>query len=187
MFRTSWIALLCLVLGPVPPLLAASTDLGEGCNNSPERPYVCDIGTPRVLSRREFAEVLDKNSALRETVKRIGKPDRAEIQRVRVREPWSPWEVRTYYEDLDRMFIYGRAYILGSPVITILRHESRIPRAQIARGGGGGAADRAAQAAAARAAAAAERSAAAAERTARLAEALADDAGDQFSQRLMKK
>ncbi|MDG1959451.1 MAG: hypothetical protein P8K76_11945 [Candidatus Binatia bacterium] len=186
MFRTSWIALLCLILGPVPPLFAASTDLGEGCQNSPERPYVCDIGSPRVLSKREFAEVLDKNSALRETVTRLGKPDRAEIQKVRVREPWSPWEVRTYYEDLDRMFIYGRAYILGSPVITILRHESRIPRTQMARGGGT-AADRAAQGAAERAAAAAERSAAAAERTAQLAEALADDAGEQFPRRLMKK
>jgi hypothetical protein len=94
--------------------------------------------------------------------------------------------VRTYYEDLDRMFIYGRAYILGSPVITILRHESRIPRTQMARGGGT-AADRAAQGAAERAAAAAERSAAAAERTAQLAEALADDAGEQFPRRLMKK
>jgi hypothetical protein len=186
MFITGLSLLFCLLFGLPTAALAASDIRGEGCGNNLERPYVCDIGAPKVLSKQEFIEVLGKNEALRETVKRLGRPDRAEIQKVRVRDPWSQWEVRTYYEDLDRMFVYGRAYILGSPVITILRHESRIPRAQMALAAPD-AADLAAESAAVRAAAAAERSAAAAEKTARLAEALADDAGEQFPRRLMKK
>lgn len=187
MYRTSLITFLFLIFGSVAPVFGSPSGIvTDGCGNNPERPYVCDIGTPRVLSSRDFSEVLGKNAALRETVKRLGKPDRAEVQKVRVREPWSQWEVRTYYEDLDRMFIYGRAYILGSPVITILRHESRIPRPPVGRPGTDPVA-RSAEAAAIRAAAAAERSAAAAERTAQLAAALADDAGDQFPRRMMKK
>jgi len=118
MFITGLSLLFCLLFGLPTAVLAANDIRGEGCGNNPERPYVCDIGAPKVLSKQEFIEVLRKNEALRETVKRLGKPDRAEIQKVRVREPWSQWEVRTYYEDLDRMFVYGRAYILGSPVIT---------------------------------------------------------------------
>ena len=183
MLKISLSLIFCLVFGAMTPVMASNDVRGEGCGNNPDRPYVCDIGAPRVLNPREFVEVVDKNQALRETVKRLGKPDRAEIQKVRVREPWSQWEVRTYYNDLDRMFVYGRAYILGSPVITILRHESRIPTTETALAP----ADLAAQSAAAQAAAAAERSAAAAEKTARLAQALADDAGEQFPQRLMKK
>lgn len=163
----------------------AETGLPEGCANGPERPYVCDIGSPRILSMNGFEEILEKNAAVRATVRRIGMPDRAEVQRVRVREPWSSWEVRTYYRSIDRMFVYGRAFILGSPQVTILRHESRIPQGLWAAWSGDPA-TRKAQGAAAEAAAAAEKSAEAAERTADLAEAMADDAAAEFPKSLMK-
>lgn len=165
---------------------ATSIDTTEGCGNNPDRPYVCDIGGPRTLSMQGFDEVLEKNGALRATVARLGKPDRAEIQRIRVREPWTQWELRTYYRSLNRMFVYGRAYVLGSPEITLLRHESRIPQGmwELWRGGP---ATRAATSAAQHAAAAAERSAEEAERTARIAEAIAADAAADFPKRLMKQ
>ncbi|MFP6665658.1 MAG: hypothetical protein VCC00_15805 [Deltaproteobacteria bacterium] len=158
----------------------------EGCGDNPDRPYVCDIGAPRTLSMQGFDNVMEKNDALRATVARIGKPDRAEIQRIRVAAPWSQWELRTYYRSLDRMFVYGRAFVLGSPEITLLRHESRIPGAMWEHWRGNPAI-RKAKAAAERAAVAAERSAKAAERTARLAEAIADDAAADFPKRLMKQ
>lgn len=186
--RLMWKQILMVALATAMPFAAsaAEVDATEGCGNNPERPYVCDIGPPRVLTLASFEEVLAKNAAIRSTVTRIGMPDRVEVQRVRVREPWSEWETRLYYRALDRLFIFGRAYILGSPQITLLRHESRIPRATWAMWGGGPS-TRSARSAAERAADAAERSAEAAERTARLAEAMADDAAAEFPKKLMKQ
>jgi hypothetical protein len=179
--------LIAFAIATVPTgVRAAPVSTTEGCGNNPDRPYVCDVGSPRTLSMRGFDEVMEKNSALRATVARLGKPDRAEIQRVRVREPWSEWELRTYYRSLDRMFVYGRAFILSNPEVTLLRHESRIPEAMWAMWDGDPA-TRAATNAAELAAAAAERSADEAERTAKLAEAIAEEAAAEFPERLMKQ
>lgn len=186
--RLMWKRILIGVLASALPFAASAAplDTTEGCGNNPERPYVCDIGPPKVLSMASFEEVLEKNAAISATVARIGMPDRVEVQRVRVREPWSEWETRVYYRSLDRLFIFGRAYILGVPQVTLLRHESRIPKATWAMWGGAPE-SRAARSAADRAADAAERSADAAERTARLAEAMADDAAAEFPKKLMKQ
>ena len=75
MFITGLSLLFCLLFGLPTAALAASDIRGEGCGNNPERPYVCDIGAPKVLSKQEFIEVLAKNEALRETVKRLGRPE----------------------------------------------------------------------------------------------------------------
>ena len=49
------------------------------------------------------------------------------MQQVLVDAPWLGWELRTYYRKYDKMFVYGRAFILGNPEISLLRHQGPIP------------------------------------------------------------
>ena len=79
------------------------------------------------MSLRSFNEVLSTNSAVREVVQRLGYPDRAELQRISVDDPWLGWEIRTYYFSLDRMMVFGRAFVLDRPEISKLRYIGRIP------------------------------------------------------------
>ena len=92
-----------------------------------ERPYVCEIGAPRLLTRSEFERHVQRDSAVRATVARLGMPDGAEMQQVLVDAPWLGWELRTYYRRYDKMFVYGRAFILGNPEVSMLRHQGPIP------------------------------------------------------------
>ncbi|MFM7142571.1 MAG: hypothetical protein ACKO2K_11730 [Alphaproteobacteria bacterium] len=92
-----------------------------------ERPYVCDVGLPRPLTPLEFRRLLTRNGAIRRHVGRIGLPDYAEIQKVAVDSPWRPEEIRLYYLDFDRMYSFGRAMILESPEVSILRYQGPIP------------------------------------------------------------
>lgn len=101
---------------------------GRCLRPGPERPYVCDVGEARPMSLRSFNEVLSTNSAVRDVVQRLGYPDRAELQRISVDDPWLGWEIRTYYFSLDRMMVFGRAFVLDRPEISKLRHIGRIPQ-----------------------------------------------------------
>lgn len=152
----------------------------------PERPYVCDIGQPRPLSMRSFRDILRNDAAVRAVVQRIGMPYAAEIQQVRVVDPWYSWELRTYYPEYDRMYAFARAFILGVPEISLLRYEGPMPldRLQVAVATPGDA-ERAAQRAE-QAAAEAEALADRAERDASRAEAIADQAGHDFKRTLLK-
>lgn len=151
---------------------------------SDERPYVCDIGPAEPLSMASFVQLLQDDSALRATVARIGMPDAAELQRVRVNDPWVGYEIRTYYRDYDRMYVFGHAFILGNPQISLLRHEGPIPAAWYASRApiDAEAEARRAEDAAARA----ESIAARAERLADRAEAIADAMAEDFPRQLQK-
>ena len=99
---------------------------------SAQRPYVCDIGAAEPLSMHSFKELVRKDAALRATVARIGMPDAAELQRVLVNDPWADFEVRIYYRQYNRMYVFGRAFILGNPEVSHLRHEGPIPATWLA-------------------------------------------------------
>jgi hypothetical protein len=92
-----------------------------------ERPYVCDVGPPEPLSYRSFIPILQKDGSMRDMVARMGMPDRVELQQVQVEGPWLSWELRVYYRAYDRMFAFGRAFILGNPEVSLPRYEGRIP------------------------------------------------------------
>ena len=157
----------------------------------PERPYVCDVGPPRSVSMRSFKEILTHDSAVRALVVRIGMPYAVEMQRVRVEDPWYTWEIRAYYPNYDRMYAFGRAFILGVPEVSLMRFEGKIPRnrwhatvtpAAVA-------VDSSADAAAARAERAAEEAELLADRADQLAnraDAIADQAGQKFKTSLYK-
>lgn len=106
---------------------------GRCTQPGPERPYVCDVGEARPLSMRSFREVLSTNDAAQAVVQRLGYPDRAELQRVSVGDPWLGWEIRTYYFSLDRMMVFGKAFVLDRPEISKLRYAGRIPPAKWAQ------------------------------------------------------
>ncbi len=152
---------------------------------NPERPYVCDIGKPKPLSLRSFKEILRNDAALRAVVQHIGMPYAAEIQQVRVEDPWYSWELRTYYPEYDRMYAFSRAFILGVPEISLLRYEGPMPYDRLQIAALPGDAERAAERAE-RAAAEAEALADRAERDASRAEAIADQAGRDFHRTLLK-
>jgi hypothetical protein len=157
----------------------------------PERPYVCDVGPPRPMSMQSFREVMTNDGAVRALVRRIGMPYAVEMQRVRVEDPWYTWEVRAYYPNYDRMYAFGRAFILGVPEVSLMRFEGKIPRNRwhtnvvTTTTMVGSDAD----SAAARAEAAAEQAemlADHADRLANRADAIADQAGQEFKSSLYK-
>ena len=158
---------------------------------SEERPYVCDVGEARPLSLQSFDQIFQVDNAVRSTVARIGMPDYAEVQRVRVEDPWVNFELRTYYLDYNRMLVFGRAMILGNPQVSLLRHEGPIPPAKLAMlterpvPVGTSAADAARRAE--EAAALAEDEAARAERYADSSESAANAADRSFLQQLVKQ
>lgn len=95
--------------------------------NSFERPYVCDVGAPRVISPRAFRDVIRRNDAIRRHVRRVGYPDLVEIQKVYVDSPWTTEEFRLYYREIDRLFAFSRAYILDLPEVSLMRYQGPIP------------------------------------------------------------
>ena len=97
-----------------------------------QRPYVCDIGPAEPLSKESFNGLLRKDAAMRATVARIGMPDAVELQKVLVNDPWADSEVRLYYRKYDRMYVFGRAFILGNPEVSHLRHQGPIPASWLA-------------------------------------------------------
>jgi hypothetical protein len=158
----------------------------------PERPYVCDIGPPRSMSMRSFKEVLANDGAVRALVRRVGMPYAVEMQRVRVEDPWYTWELRAYYPAYDRMYAFGRAFILNFPEVSLMRFEGKIPRSRWktavvpASAAVGTDADGAA-ARAEQAADEAERLADQATRFADRADAVVDQAGQDFKRSLVKQ
>lgn len=92
-----------------------------------ERPYVCDVGPPRVMPPRSFWLALEKNEAMRAHVRRMGPPDLVEVQKVYVDAPWTTDEIRLYYHRYDRMFAFSRAYILDVAEATLMRYQGPIP------------------------------------------------------------
>lgn len=176
-----------VVVAGLVPAAAMAADAGttwDCVGQSDQRPYVCDIGPAEPLSMASFVQLLQDDGALRATVARIGMPDAAELQRVLVNDPWVSYEVRTYYRQYDRMFVFGRAFILGNPQVSLLRHEGPIPATWLA--------SRApidAEAEAMRAEEAAARAEAIADRADRLAdraEAIADAMAADFPRQLQK-
>ncbi|HZR84852.1 MAG TPA: hypothetical protein VFD92_27400 [Candidatus Binatia bacterium] len=154
---------------------------------SNERPYVCDVGDPRPISVRSFQHVIAYNDALRAVVRRIGMPDWAEIQKVSTDAPWTNYEVRLYYRDYDKMFAFGRAFILGQPEIALLRYQGPIPPGKFAMLTSVGNGDVWGDALRAeRAAAEAEARAERAERDAERAEGIANAASRDFKESLVK-
>jgi hypothetical protein len=158
----------------------------------PERPYVCDVGPPHMLSMRSFKEVLTNDSAVRALVHRIGMPYAVEMQRVRVEDPWYTWELRAYYPNYDRMYAFGRAFILSVPEVSLMRFEGKIPRnrwhvvAAAAHANGTISDADASAARAERAADEAEMLADRADQLANRADAIADQAGQDFKRSLYK-
>lgn len=159
----------------------------------PERPYVCDVGPPQSMSMRSFREVLAHDGAVRALVRRVGMPYAVEMQRVRVEDPWYTWELRAYYPKYDRMYAFGRAFILSVPEVSLMRYEGKIPRdrwrttavVQQTTYVGGDAESAAARAE--RAADEAERLAEQATRFADQADAIADQADQSFKSSLVKQ
>lgn len=152
---------------------------------SDERPYVCDIGPAEPLSMASFVQMIQDDSAIRATVARIGMPNAVEVQRVLVNAPWVNYEVRTYYRDYDRMYVFGRAFILGNPEVSLLRHEGPIPPQWLASH-----APFDYEGAARRAEEAADRAEATADRADRLAdraEAIADAMAADFPKHIQKQ
>ena len=174
--------------------LAAEVEEGLGyagrpeCQpNTRERPYVCDVGEPRPLSTRSLERVLASNGAVRQTVQRIGMPDWAEIQKVVTDAPWTNYEIRLYYRDYNRMYSFGRAFILDSPAVALLRYQGPLPPGKFAASPIQPVADANSEALRAeRAAEEAEARAEKAERDAARAEALAETASRDFKQSLVK-
>lgn len=95
--------------------------------NSFERPYVCDVGAPRVISPRAFRDVIRHNDAIRRHVRRVGYPDLVEVQKVYVDSPWTTEEFRLYYREIDRLFAFSRAFILDVPEVSLMRYQGPIP------------------------------------------------------------
>ncbi|MBM4269849.1 MAG: hypothetical protein FJ144_25145 [Deltaproteobacteria bacterium] len=112
---------------------ASAAATGSCVGDNPERPYVCDIGDPLPLSMVSFLQLMQTDGAIRKTVARIGLPDAAEIQRVENEAPWLDYEVRTYYRAYGQMYVFARAFILGNPQVSLLRHQGPIPEATLAR------------------------------------------------------
>jgi len=173
-----------MALVPVAAMAEGTGSTWDCKGQSDQRPYVCDIGPAEPLSMVSFIQLLQDDGAIRATVARIGMPDAAELQRVLVNDPWVTYEVRTYYRQYDRMFVFGRAFILGNPQVSLLRHEGPIPAAWLA--------SRApidVEAEALRAEEAAARAEAIADRADRLAdraEAIADAMAADFPRQLQK-
>jgi len=193
--KATRIGLLCLGLLFASGGLAKAQNLppiARDCDYvDPERPYVCDVGPPTSLSMRSFKEVLASDGAVRALVRRIGMPYAVETQRVRVEDPWYTWELRAYYPKYDRMYAFGRAFILGVPEISLMRYEGRIPRDRwretiVTASAIGGDGD-SAVARAERAAEEAERLADEATRFADRADAIADQADQGFKRSLIKQ
>ena len=192
--KATKIGLLCAGLLVTTLGLAGAQDLppiAHDCDYvDPERPYVCDVGAPTSLSMRSFKEVLERDGAVRALVRRIGMPYAVEMQRVRVEDPWYTYELRAYYPKYDRMYAFGRAFILGVPEVSLMRYEGKIPRDRwrdvVTVSAVGGDAESAA-ARAERAAEEAERLADEATRFADRADAIADQADQGFKQSLIKQ
>lgn len=176
-----------VALSPV----AAAADLSQpgmtwNCKGqSDERPYVCDIGPAEPLSMASFVQMIQDDAAIRAMVARIGMPNAVEVQRVLVNDPWVDYEVRTYYREYDRMYVFGRAFVLGNPEISLLRHEGPIPPQWLASRApiDYEAAARRAEEAAARAEQVANR----ADRLADRAEAIADAMAADFPKHIQKQ
>jgi hypothetical protein len=116
--------------------VATSVSVGNmavGCvPSSAERPYVCDVGDPKPLSLESFNQIFQVDGAVRAAVARIGMPNYAEIQKVDVNDPWVNYELRTYYVEYNKMMVFSRAFILGNPNVSLLRHEGTIPADKLA-------------------------------------------------------
>ena len=186
--RTAVRAVAWILVGLVPAMALAEPaphgTVWDCEGQSEERPYVCDVGPAEPLSMASFVQMLQDDAALRATVARIGMPDAAELQRVRVNAPWVSYEIRTYYREYDRMFVFGRAFILGNPEVSLLRHEGPIPASWLASRAP---VDVDAEAIRAEEAAArAEVVASRAERLADRAEAIADSLAEDFPRQLQK-
>lgn len=171
---------------------ASASEPIPGCRPaSEERPYVCDVGEAKPLSLESFNQIFQTDGSVRATVARIGMPDYAEIQKVRVEDPWVNYEIRTYYLDYNRMLVFGRAMILGNPQVALLRHEGPIPADKFAMlttrvvAVGSNAADAARRAE--EAADLAENEAARAEGYADSSESAADSLDRSFRQKLVKQ
>jgi hypothetical protein len=141
---------------------------------------------------RSFKEILANDGAVRALVRRIGMPYAVEMQRVRVEDPWYTWEVRAYYPAYDRMYAFGRAFILNVPEVSLMRYEGKIPRnrwktAVLTTSATVGTDADSAAARAELAAEEAERLADQATRFADRAEAIADHAGQDFKRSLVKQ
>jgi hypothetical protein len=175
--------------GLEPSVDSGSSQTSPTCvSPGPDRPYICDVGPPKPLSWRSFEEVLAHDDKVRELVRRIGLPDRAELQQIDADWPWLAWEIRTYYERYNRVYAFGRAFVLDRPEISVLRYQGPIPPAVVSVGLKVGPLDRLERAAQAaeRAAEAAERAADQADRFADRAGATADQMGDEFKSSLRK-
>jgi hypothetical protein len=165
--------------------------LGQQCENAGQL-FVCDVGDPRPLSMRSFHDVLATDEAVRAVVRRIGMPDRVELQQVQVDWPWLAWELRAYYWQYGRVYAFARAFALDEPQISVLRYQGPIPEDKLAQistvVARSDAADRAERDAerAERAAAEAEAKAEHADQLADRAEAISSQASDRFKSSLIK-
>ena len=94
---------------------SAGMAAAQGGPRIPEyRPYIAEVGNPRVLTKREFEKELAVNSDLRSWVKNYGYPDVAEIQRVVPEYGWRDYEVRVFYLSYDQELAFGRVAFMPS-------------------------------------------------------------------------
>ncbi len=107
--------------------LTAPAAAAPACSPTAERPYVCDVGEPRTLTAAEIDRLVEIDGSIRAVVARIGYPDLMQVQKVDVEAPWYNWEVRAYYREFDQMLAFGRAFILDSPRVSMLRYQGPLP------------------------------------------------------------
>jgi hypothetical protein len=82
----------------------------------PYRPYITEVGSPRVIDRARFDREVAVNTDLRSWVQNYGYPDVAEIQTVVPQFGWSDYEVRTYYFDRNQELAFGRVSFFPAQV-----------------------------------------------------------------------
>lgn len=160
-----------------------------------DRPYIVEIGSPKVIDRDRLDDEMALNPDLCEQVNFYGYPDVAEIQRVAPDWPWADYEVRLFYLDSNQKMAFGRTFIAPSLNYGLEKYKgpmspserSRI--ASLAKPHPGGDVYARAANAAERAAQAAERAATQSEAAAKAAErseAVANKMESSFKQQLRK-
>ena len=120
---------------------AATTSAAEPFRRRPEyRPYIMEVGAPRVLTRAQFTREIYMNTDLQSWVRNYGFPDVAEYQRVVPEYGWADYEIRVYYFDYDLELAFGRVKFM--PAVTshdlvddygLVKYEGRINPSNLQR------------------------------------------------------
>jgi len=109
-------------------VLVAAAGLAQGAGElrretPARRPYIVEIGDPRLLTRDQLQREMRINSDLRDYIGYYGYPEAAEIQEIVPDTPWDAYEVRLYYLRRGLEVAFGRAFV--GPTVSdfgVLKH-----------------------------------------------------------------